>query len=895
SDASTRYLVCADAKTGVVLWRQALTWPQLTSRFTDSVGPVVSREGIVFVYDQAPRYHYGGGGYRRGVSITEGPRTTELMQAFVRNSLNTLVTAARAYLGETAPSGTPPSTLAPGLNIARSRLQHKPGLVVSYKTSLKLAAPDGSWHIDGRLEQQMNLIHAPTYHVRTFSATNGQPGPAVQLPMGRLYSEMNHLVLRHPPLSDELKAARGLRELHLGVDLPDGPGYPVLAGGEFAATRGFDLFFRWNPRADRAGPTLQEMMVDHPLPGSDPAHRHTAQFQGFPPLLYSRGYLVGEDSSHRFLAQVYGAAVDPRERAWHLDLHTTVGIPASDDKMIYVSLGGPGATRGITAIDGAAGAPVWRYAPAGLPSDAVQLGPGRRRPDAVGPETLEMKFLWELGPGQRQQDDSPPWLFSSLPPGHWSNAGLVVGGGRVYGEVNGTIVALDQATGAVQWQCALPPRTFVRSLVATPDYVIACISRTVGARPAVWEPISGTDHTLLALNREDGKLLWQDVTPRPGNLTLAGGMVYFSNGGLHAYGPAERTFRLAIDSPKAEDYRRTTEAAPAEGEAREAATPALAENEAAPAPAPQKSDPALADATVLRLAWGEPLPQMLEKLHLRRQAAPGVPLLLSLDRLNAARSAWTDAATQPPFTPQWREEYVKVCRELAAARPDYFEILPEINVYLTHAPKQRAAVKALVETLIREIHAVSPTTCVVVSFNVEVLAGTYGRGAYRPFGELVLPRKAAPGESLAVAAAADAVGLTSYPQAALKQPTDVPPDYLLSFRKVLGERPFLVTKLAVKLDAAVGPPAVVQQPQATWLRRLLQNCYWLDAALVAYPDLVAEEARRAASPLALRVGAEARLGLGVWRDVFGWQSVERLTLAAQRDPDAGPDTEPEPK
>jgi hypothetical protein len=34
--------------------------------------------------------------------------------------------------------------------------------------------------------------------------------------------------------------------------------------------------------------------------------------------------------------------------------------------------------------------------------------------------------------------------------------------------------------------------------------------------------------------------------------------------------------------------------------------------------------------------------------------------------------------------------------------------------------------------------------------------------------------------------------------------------------------------------------------------------------------------------VALRVGAEARLGVGVWRNVFGWQRVARLTLAARR-------------
>jgi hypothetical protein len=385
-------------------------------------------------------------------------------------------------------------------------------------------------------------------------------------------------------------------------------------------------------------------------------------------------------------------------------------------------------------------------------------------------------------------------------------------------------------------------------------------------------------NTLLALRREDGKPVWQDTSLRPGNLSLAGGMVFYANGGLHALGPPERTFRLAIDSTRAEDYARTTEAAPAEEEAPAAATPPAGEEAALPPPM-QKPAPALADATVLRLAWGEPVAQMLEKLHLRRQVAPGVPLLLSLDRLNAAHSAWTDAAAHPPFTPEWRAEYAKVCRELATARPEYFEILPEINVYLTHAPKQRAAVTALVQALAREIHAVSPATRVVVSFNVEVLAGTYGRGAYRPFGELVLPRKAAPGESLAVAAAADAVGLTSYPQAALKLPTQVPPDYLLSFREVLGERPLLVTQLAVRPEEKLGPARVVQDVQATWLRRLLQNCYWLDAALVAYPDLVTEGNGARGEPGGIAGGGGGPAGVGC--------VAERIRVAARGAAHAG--------
>jgi hypothetical protein len=61
AEGSTRSVVCADAKTGAVLWRQALAARSLGSGHTDSIGPVVSKQGVVFAYDVEPRYQVSGG------------------------------------------------------------------------------------------------------------------------------------------------------------------------------------------------------------------------------------------------------------------------------------------------------------------------------------------------------------------------------------------------------------------------------------------------------------------------------------------------------------------------------------------------------------------------------------------------------------------------------------------------------------------------------------------------------------------------------------------------------------------------------------------------------------------------------------------------------------------
>lgn len=51
SEKDRRYLICADAKTGVVRWRQPLEAERLDFCISDIAGPAVNEMGRVFVYD----------------------------------------------------------------------------------------------------------------------------------------------------------------------------------------------------------------------------------------------------------------------------------------------------------------------------------------------------------------------------------------------------------------------------------------------------------------------------------------------------------------------------------------------------------------------------------------------------------------------------------------------------------------------------------------------------------------------------------------------------------------------------------------------------------------------------------------------------------------------------
>ncbi|GEM_PF-2325652 len=51
SEKNTRHLICADSKTGKVLWSKPLTTEKLDFALSDSVGPAITENGRLFVYD----------------------------------------------------------------------------------------------------------------------------------------------------------------------------------------------------------------------------------------------------------------------------------------------------------------------------------------------------------------------------------------------------------------------------------------------------------------------------------------------------------------------------------------------------------------------------------------------------------------------------------------------------------------------------------------------------------------------------------------------------------------------------------------------------------------------------------------------------------------------------
>ncbi|HEU4751455.1 MAG TPA: PQQ-binding-like beta-propeller repeat protein, partial [Armatimonadota bacterium] len=740
----------------------------------------------------------------------------------------------------------------------------------------------------GFLYASVRVRVARLFTVRTFGAAVGQPGPLVYI--ARNPETVRYLHYLHPP---------GLSTFGLGLpmtppfdpedDISEYLGPPLILGSDLIATAASDLLLVVRPFApdDQKQINLRVSHVSPTLPG-----RAANQLRGYPPLPVSRGFFLGDDTLHRFV----GSATTGGDAggAWHQELDNRLGLAVTDGNRVYFGIGGPTANQGIVALNGASGRQEWLFPPAGVRRELPDANPFK----AGGEVALS---------------------------GHWSHPGLVLARDHVYGEVQGALVCLDRRTGEQVWRRPLPANATVYSLIASRDHLLACVSAG-GPRGPAWTASFHKDNTLLALRLKDGKPVWTAKVDRPGNLQIADGMLYLANGGLIAFGPAERTFKLAVDSDHRADYRasplrqpedpRVLEGEPVAdlqpgqpepekpgqpeqpGRPGEAGPPPPGAVVALEPPAPAK-ERAVGDASTLWLLWA-PEAELLARARARRQALPpGTPLLLTLDRLSPERDAWLDGAR--PFTPAWVEEYVEVCRKLAAAvRPEHFNLLPEIDAYLTRFPSQAGAVQELVAALVPAIHQASPGTKVAVSFNCEILAGRYSRGDYRPFGKLALPGRLKPAELLAVAAAADEIGWTSYPQAAFTHPGQMPGDYYFLLRRLVRDRPVLFTRAAVRLEqqGTVGP-----ELQAGFLGRFFLGTYWLDAPVICYPDLIAEEGARRDRALALRVGETDRLALAVWQRVLHWSWVDQLTLGLQPpdpnadppDPNAPPDDPPRPE
>src|SRR5207248_803193 len=136
------------------------------------------------------------------------------------------------------------------------------------------------------------------------------------------------------------------------------------------------------------------------------------------------------------------------------------------------------------------------------------------------------------------------------------DGGLVVTGGRLYGQAGGFLVALDAEPGRPAWQRPVPGRA-----PAGPA------SLGASRRPLIG-PAAGRR---LPRRLANGEPAWEQPVEESGAVTIANRMLYAATGrAVRAFAPAERTFRLALDSPRPQDYRK---AAPAAGEAAEPPAP----------------------------------------------------------------------------------------------------------------------------------------------------------------------------------------------------------------------------------------------------------------------------------------------------------------------------------
>jgi len=627
------------------------------------------------------------------------------------------------------------------------------------------------------------------------------------------------------------------------------------------------------------------MRVHHPLPGLINEVSPTARFTGFPPAAAPSGAVVADDQTHRFLAVLDGF---PHNR-WHRDIDRSVGVPSVDRGMIFIGAGGAGATRGIMALDAGTGAPAWVYSPEGLAADpqrmrATQVAKtitviknhGRaREPRASGvPQTAG--FGTRAGQVELEDKQIPvnvPQPNSALPAGHLTNPGLVIAGGRIYGEVNRTIVALDQRTGSPVWRHPLTARSVVHSLVATRDHLLLCMSNTPkGERIAPWEVRSEaeTDDFLIALRMDNGKRVWEEPVALPGTLSLSNGLVYFANGDLHVLGPAERTYQLAANSDRSEDYRPKTvnQLASVPTECMPMADAPEGEPEA-----PHVAVPPRADASILRLEYGRPIADLLRQIRTRRAAIGSAPLLISLDWLTPDRGAVRGGGV---FNAAWVKQYGSVVEELATAgRPEHFDVAPEVNVYLSRHPEQLEAVRSLIRTAAAMARDGAPHTSVLVSFNVETLAGLYGRNTVQPFGLLPKLRKDDALATLTLLREVTAVGLTTYPQAGYLTADLMPTEYMLTIKRYLQQKPLLFTGVTVRVDGKT-PREVAAQ--TAFLPRMMQQLYWLDAKLVAKPDIQYTESPAWPKDLKYKPLDLVAPALSGWETLPRWERVSRLSV-----------------
>lgn len=815
------HLVCADARTGLRLWQQRLNgWPAARLE----CGPAVTRSGIVYAYDLVP------------------------------------MTEKQVHVSEDS--------------LGRERDPAKRKKLHVFKD-----------------------FPATHLRLRAFHALTGRPLAEHPLPAAWPRRQLNPLVTRlflgqSPAVFGGVLALLPAQSTHWGLWEANRLGPPLIIGDRMTVTSGCDMAAHW-----RAGAPAEIIRLCYPV-GSGYLDLHPgAVLQGFPPAQVGGDALVADDQGHRFFGllgtgprwetfnsnnPLEGRPSAGSTMKWHRDSDWTLGLPTVASDVLAMGLGGQSATSAIAAFEAENGAPRWVY-PALPPAEGSQRMYDRWVAPIIGGRVVSpdegfggtWSYVPRAGPfppppNRRIRNDRDDWeIFPGRVisrSGNLGNPSLVSSGEEIYGIAGGSIVALKSATGTLIWKRRVPPGSVVTALLGSRDHLVVCQHNGPRALPE-----------LLGFKRDTGKLDWSTPIPATGQLVSAYSLLALcEDGRLRLHAPAERTFRMAVESDNRDDYLADTlRDVAGDGPPRTEPEPALTPE---PSNTPGETAPnakGLADCALLRLQWGEPLPEMMRRARQRRRAEPDGRILVSLDWLNRDRSSRLHAEGAGGWSGREIQRFAAACAQIAdAVRPQHFEIASEVDVYLARNPDALESVRSLIRATRRAVKQTSPDTRVVISFNCEVLGGFYGRTRYFPFGELPELTGAARSRISSLADEVEVVGLTTRPQAGFIQAGQMGPNYFLARRAALGDKPVIITRMEARWDHTDSASVA----QTRFLKRLFQLTYWLNAQVVAYPDLT-ESTGAAAADVRLRNGAMGRPAMAEWKSVLGWCHVEELTAA----------------
>lgn len=296
-------------------------------------------------------------------------------------------------------------------------------------------------------------------------------------------------------------------------------GHPLVTGEELVATTLDDLIVRWKPKSEPTAIAVAHPMEATPYPDLTPL----PNLGGYPIVQSSTGFVVADDLVNPFISGLQANLL----ATWHRDILQRLGVASVQGDTLFSNVGGESALATLCAISPSSGLTKWTYSPSGFPTESTyslmtttqrrfSVGEAAVLSGDVNPHTKAHGAPLRKGDtGTKSVPFTQETLAIQGEHGYWSNPGVVVTKGNVFGQVGGKIVSLAQANGQLKWEFALANGEIAHSIAATSTHLFVSL-RT----------------RLIALDLSTGKLAWKEATERGGTLTIGNGMVFLAMGTL---------------------------------------------------------------------------------------------------------------------------------------------------------------------------------------------------------------------------------------------------------------------------------------------------------------------------------------------------------------------------